>query len=258
VGVCANCQPSTVNNMNREVFKDNDQLSKGLAEWITSLIEETLTRKEHFSLVLSGGNTPKKLNFLLASSPFRERIDWKKIHVFWGDERSVPFEDERNNARMAYDTLLNKVDIPSDQIHIMDTSLSPEEAATQYGEVLFEYFGTDVLPVQTFDLVLLGMGDDGHTLSLFPGTPAIHEEKSWTASFYLKAQEMHRITLTKNIVNHSDHIVFMISGIEKAYALHAVLEGEKNPDLFPSQVIIPTQGELHFFTDEAAASLLTV
>jgi 6-phosphogluconolactonase len=171
--------------MNLEVFKDADKLSVQLAEWITSLIEETLTRKEQFSLVLSGGNTPKKLNLLLSSSPYNERIDWKKIHVFWGDERAVPLEDERNNARMAFDTLLNKVKIPEEQIHIMDTSLSPEAAAIQYEEILFEYFDTDVLPTKTFDLVLLGMGDDGHTLSLFPGTSVIHEEKSWTASFFL-------------------------------------------------------------------------
>ncbi len=157
---------------------------------------------------------------------------------------------------MAFDTLLIKWTFPVDQIHIMDTSLSPEAAALQYAESLYEFFGTDVLPTQTFDLVLLGMGDDGHTLSLFPGTPAIHEEKLWVTSFFLKAQNMHRITLTKNIVNHSNHIVFMISGSEKANAVYQVLEGEKNPDLYPSQVIIPTQGELHFFADEAAASKL--
>jgi 6-phosphogluconolactonase len=242
--------------MNLEVFKDNDQLSYALAEWITSLIEETLSRQEQFSLVLSGGNTPKKLNLLLASSPYKERIDWQKVHVFWGDERAVPFEDERNNAKMAFDTLLSRVKIPKEQIHIMDTSLSPEAAAIQYEEVLFEYFGTEDLPAKTFNLVILGMGDDGHTLSLFPGTPVIHEEKSWTSSFFLKAQDMHRITLTKNIVNHSDHIVFMITGPDKANALHEVLEGERNPDLYPSQVIVPTQGELHFFVDKAASAKL--
>ncbi len=242
--------------MNKEVFKDANALCEGLAEWITSLIEETLTRKDKFSLVLSGGNTPKKLHLLLASSPYKERINWKKIHIFWGDERAVPFADERNNARMAFDTLLDKVEIPKDQIHLMDTSLSPEAAAAQYNEILFEFFGTDSLPFQTFDLVLLGMGDDGHTLSLFPGTPVIDEEKLWTSSFFLQAQDMHRITLTKNIVNHADHIVFMISGADKAKALHQVLEGERNPHLYPSQVIAPSQGELHFFLDEAAASML--
>jgi 6-phosphogluconolactonase len=242
--------------MNREIFKDADHLCRGLAEWITSLIEETLNRKDRFGLVLSGGNTPKKLHLLLSATPYRERIDWKKIHVFWGDERAVPFEDERNNARMAFDTLLDRVDIPKENIHIMDTGLTPEAAVMEYEEELFEYFGSDHLPFQTFDLVLLGMGDDGHTLSLFPGEQVIHEEKSWVTSFFLKAQNMYRITLTKNIVNHADHIVFMISGKEKAHALHEVLEGERNPDRFPSQLIIPTQGELHFFLDEAAAALL--
>jgi 6-phosphogluconolactonase len=98
------------------------------------------------------------------------------------------------------------------------------------------------------------MGDDGHTLSLLPGTPVIHEEKQWVVRFFLKAQDMYRITLTKNIVNHADHIVFMISGPDKAHAIHEVLEGERNPDRYPSQVISPSQGELHFFMDEAAAS----
>jgi 6-phosphogluconolactonase len=242
--------------MNPEVFKNAEQLSHALAEWITSLIEETLSRQEQFSLVLSGGNTPKKLHMLLASSPFKDRIDWKKIHVFFGDERAVSLEDERNNARMAFDTLLNKVPVPPEQIHIMDTDLSPEAAAMEYEEELCEYFGTDMLPVKTFDLVLLGMGDDGHTLSLFPGTPIIHEEKLWVSGYFLKSQNMYRITLTKNIVNRAKHIVFMISGKDKANALREVVEGVRNPDLYPAQVILPTTGELHFFMDEAAASLL--
>jgi 6-phosphogluconolactonase len=242
--------------MNPEVFKNAEQLSHALAEWITSLIEETLTRQEQFSLVLSGGSTPKKLHILLASSPYKDRIDWKKIHIFFGDERAVPLDDDRNNARMAFDTLLNKVPVPPEQIHIMDTDLSPEAAAMEYEEELCEFFGTDILPVKTFDLVLLGMGDDGHTLSLFPGTPVIYEEKSWVSSFFLKSQNMYRITLTKNIVNRAKHIVFMISGKEKANALHEVVEGARNPDLYPAQVILPTSGELHFFMDEAAASLL--
>ena len=242
--------------MNIEIYKDADHLAQELAEWITGLIEETLTRKDAFSLVLSGGSTPKKLYHLLATSPCKERIDWKKIYIFWGDERDVPLEDERNNARMAFDTLLDQVAIPREQIYIMDTTLSPDAAAMQYEEILNEYFGTDVLPDKTFDLVLLGMGDDGHTLSLFPGTPVIHEEKSWVVSFYLKAQDMYRITLTKNIVKNADHIVFMISGRDKAHALYEVTEGERNPDLYPSQTIVPTQGELHFFVDESAAAEL--
>ncbi len=244
--------------MNKQIYKTAELLSVELAEWITSLIEETLTRKTRFCLALSGGNTPKRLNELLSGSPYRERIDWKKIHVFFGDERAVPFEDERNNARMAFDTLLNKVDVPADQIHIMNTRLSPENAAAQYEKVLRKYFGNDVekFPETTFDLILLGMGDDGHTLSLFPGTPVIHEEKVWATSFFLKAQDMFRITITKTVANLSNYIVFIITGSGKAHAVHEVLEGEYNPDLYPSQSIDPLHGELHFFMDEAAAAEL--
>jgi 6-phosphogluconolactonase len=178
--------------------------------------------------------------------------------VFWGDERAVPFEDERNNARMAFDTLLNKVDVPADQIHTMQTQLLPEKAAAQYDRLLQQYFGGDEenFPETTFDLILLGMGDDGHTLSLFPGTPVIHEEKIWVTSFFLQAQEMFRITITRNIANRADYIVFMISGSGKAHALHEVLKGQYNPDLYPSQVIEPVHGELHFFIDEAAGAEL--
>jgi len=157
---------------------------------------------------------------------------------------------------MAYDTLLNKVEVPQEQIHIIDTRLSPEAAAMEYEEELCEFFGTDDLPDHSFDLVLLGMGEDGHTLSLFPGEPVLHEEKLWVSAYFLKAQDMYRITLTKNIVNRADHIVFMISGPEKARALHRVLLGENNPEQYPAQLITPVQGELHFFMDEAAASLL--
>jgi len=242
--------------MNKEIFKNSDDLCKGLADWITSLIEETLTRQDRFSLVLSGGNTPKKLHELLATPHYADRIDWKKIYIFWGDERAVPFDDSRNNARMAFDTLLDQVDIPRDQIHIIDTGLSPEAAAMEYEEELSEFFGTDDLPKPSFDLVLLGMGEDGHTLSLFPGEKVLQEEKLWVAAYFLKAQEMFRITLTKNIVNCATHIVFMISGLEKARAVHEVLQGANQPELYPAQLIIPTQGELHIFLDQAAASLL--
>jgi 6-phosphogluconolactonase len=244
--------------MNKQVYKTAEQLSVELAEWITSLIEETLTRQPRFCIALSGGNTPKRLNELLAGSPYRDRIDWKKIHVFFGDERAVPFEDERNNARMAFDTLLNKVDVPGNQIHIMDTKLSPEKAAAQYEIILRQNFanGSESFPKTTFDLILLGMGDDGHTLSLFPGTPVIHEEKSWATSLFLPAQDMFRITITKIVANLANHVVFMIAGSGKAHAVHEVLQGEYNPDLYPSQVIEPLYGELHFFMDEAAAAEL--
>ncbi|HEY4877070.1 MAG TPA: 6-phosphogluconolactonase, partial [Puia sp.] len=149
--------------------------------------------------------------------------------------------------------LLNKVSVPEEQIYLMRTDISPEESAIEYEKILREYFPSIHHSPFTFDLVLLGMGEDGHTLSLFPGTEVIHEEKAWTKAFFLKAQDMYRITLTKNIVNNSSKIAFLTTGENKADALHEVIEGKYNPDLYPSQVIKPVNGELHWFVDSNAA-----
>ena len=229
-----------------------DKFSQTVADWMVSLIKTTLEKKDRFLLVLSGGNTPKALHGLLAHSPYREKISWEKIHIFWGDERAVPFTDDRNNAKMAFDTLLDIVPVPPEQIHIMRTDISPVQSAAEYETILKNYFKADDSP--TFDLVLLGMGDDGHTLSLFPGTPVIHEEKRWATAYFLKAQDMYRITLTRPVVNRSQHIAFLTTGSNKAKALHEVLEGNYHPDRYPSQTIKPLNGELHWFVDEAAAA----
>ena len=152
---------------------------------------------------------------------------------------------------MAYDTLLNFVPVPPSQVHVMRTDIPAAESAQEYEKILHTYFDG---AATSFDLVLLGMGDDGHTLSLFPGTAAVHEEKAWAIAYYLKAQDMSRITLTKTIVNRSARVAFMTTGTGKAHALKEVLKGDYNPDLYPSQEIKPVTGELHWFVDEAAAS----
>jgi 6-phosphogluconolactonase len=256
------------------IYKDSQSLSLDCAQWISAYMADILQKKDRFTWVLSGGNTPKGLYELLAASPFREKIQWRKLHLFWGDERAVPFNDPRNNAKMAYDNLLNHVPVPASQIHTMRTDIPPEQSAEEYEKILHQYFtasppspGTHPgqhsvadlsLPAEpSFDLVLLGMGDDGHTLSLFPGTEAVNEEKAWVLSYFLQAQEMHRITLTKTIVNRSSRIAFLVTGPDKARALEQVLEGDPDPNLYPSQVIRPEPGELHWFIDEAAASGLS-
>lgn len=245
--------------MELHVYKDAEQLSQAAAQWIVNLIAETLRKRDRFTIALSGGSTPKLLHKILASPPCKDQVDWSRMHIFWGDERAVPFEDDRNNAKMAYDTLLNFVQVPASQIHVMRTDISPEDSAKEYEKTLRQYF--DALPgtsgsalPNSFDLVLLGMGDDGHTLSLFPGTSVVHEEKAWATAFFLQAQDMYRITLTKTIVNRSAHIAFLTTGAGKAHALKEVLKGAYNPDLYPSQEIKPTNGELHWFVDEAAAA----
>lgn len=233
------------------VYKTPDEVSHALAEWITTNIETTLQKQDRFTFVLTGGNSPKQLYELLAAAPYRDRINWSKLHIFWGDERAVPFDDSRNNAKMTYEHLLNKVPVVPAQVHIMDTTLSPDNSAKAYETILHGYFPKEGT---TFDLVLNGMGDDGHTLSLFPHTPVIHEKNAWVTSFYLDAQQMYRITLTAPIVNRARKVAFITFGANKANALYEVLRGEFNVDQFPSQIIQPESGQLHWFVDEAAAS----
>lgn len=237
--------------MQLHIQKDSAAVSKELAEWITSTIESTLVTQDRFTWVVTGGNSPKYLYELLASSPYRERIDWKRMHIFWGDERAVPFTDSRNNARMTFEQLLNHVPVVKEQVHVMRTDIGPAESAAAYEQVLRQYFPEEGA---TFDLVLNGMGDDGHTLSLFPHTAVIHERKAWVTAFYLTPQEMYRITLTAPIVNRAHKVAFLTFGSNKANALKEVLKGARNADLYPSQLIQPSPGELHWFVDEAAAS----
>ncbi len=230
---------------------DTQELSQALAEFIKADIKAVLKARDRYTLVLSGGSTPKALYRLLAQEPYKSSIPWQKIHFFWGDERFVPFEDPRNNAKMAYDELLNHIPVAAENIHVMNTSLSPEESSDHYTGILRSYFRETG---ETFDLVLLGMGDDGHTLSLFPGMPVIHEQEKWVDSFYLDAQSMYRITLTAPVVNRAANVVFLAAGRNKADVLYQVLNGEPNPDLYPSQVIQPSEGGLHWFVDSEAAA----
>ena len=239
--------------MQLHIFKDADELSSSAAAWIADYIATTLKNQNRFTIALSGGSTPKKLHGILAAPPYSEAIDWKKIHFFWGDERAVPFADDRNNAKMAFDTLLDKVPVDKKNIHIMRTDIDPIDAAEEYEKILHEYFEEDG---PGFDLVLLGMGDDGHTLSLFPGYGVVHEEELWTDAFYLEEQEMYRITITAPVVNKARNVVFLVAGGAKAKSLQQVIEGKYDPDTYPSQQINPTGGELHWFLDEAAAQLL--
>ncbi|HTQ27557.1 MAG TPA: 6-phosphogluconolactonase [Puia sp.] len=244
--------------MELHVYKNQDEFSHAVADWIIEFIQKTLSKQDRCCIALSGGNTPRALYELLAASPRKEKIRWELIHVFWGDERDVPFEDERNNAKMAFETLLNHVPVPASQIHVMRTDIAPEQSAAEYEKILYRYFpaGPEGKVPRSFDLVLLGMGEDGHTLSLFPGMPIVHEEKKWADAFFLPAQNMYRITLTKTVVNLSSCVAFLTTGSNKAHALQQVLKGSYQPDLYPSQVIRPLSGELHWFVDKAAASAL--
>ncbi len=229
-----------------------DQLARDVADWLLRYEQEVLQKQDRFCIALSGGSTPRALFQLLAQAPYRDQLSWHKWHVFWGDERGVPLSDERNNARMAYDALLDHVPIPANQIHVMRTDLEPKISMNAYAQTLHEYFnGTNF----TFDLVLLGMGDDGHTLSLFPGRDWVQEQTAWTRAYFLVQQEMNRMTLMPSVVNRAAAVAFLVAGEKKATVLHEVLYGDYQPDKYPSQVIKP-KGQLFWFVDQAASGQL--
>lgn len=232
------------------IYSDSDELSRAYADWLLEKTSAVLAGKNSFTISLSGGSTPKKLYRLLAAEPYRSGIDWSRLHFFWGDERFVPFSDEKNNARMAFDELLDKVAVNKDQVHIMDTSLEPEAAVQQYDAILHKYF----IDGSGFDLVMLGLGDNAHTLSLFPGYPIIHDNKNWVAAFFLEEQDMYRISLTKVLVNRSASVTYLVAGADKASSVKAVIEGPSNTDLYPAQVIRNEGNELIWFLDQAAAA----
>ena len=227
-----------------------DQLAHDVADWLVAYEQKVLQQQERFCIALSGGSTPKLLHQLLASAPYCDKLSWDKWHVFWGDERYVRLSDGQSNARMAFDTLLDHVPIPADQIHVMRTDTLPRKSMEVYEQTLHQYF--DGLP-HTFDLVLLGMGDDGHTLSLFPGpgTAMVHEQTAWTRTYFLDRQSMYRLTLTAPVVNRAAAVAFMVAGSNKTMALHEVLYGDYQPDTYPAQLIKP-EGELLWFVDKAA------
>lgn len=236
--------------MQLHIYKNADELVNELARWITDFINNKLQTQDRFTIALSGGESPKKLYQLLSSGFYIDKIQWNKVHIFWGDERVVPFNDDRNNAKMAYENMLNNVPIPGINIHVMQTDIAPYNAAEEYEKILHTYFDNSD---KSFDLVLLGMGKDAHTLSLFPGS-AIIEKENWVNAVYADDQNMYRITLMPSIVNKASAIIFLVTGADKATALCNVLETPFEPTKYPAQLIKPSNGELHWFTDEDAVS----
>ena len=237
--------------MQLHVYKDADEVCDALAAWIVTLINKTMEAKEKFTWALSGGETPKKLYQKLAAQSFNEKIKWDRVHIFWGDERVVPFDDELNNAKMAYDNLLSKVNIPSGQVHKIWTDITSEESAKQYEKILHQYFDDKQT---TFDLTLLGMGEDGHTLSLFPGSEILDDQQSWVSAVHSK-EKGERITLMPSVINRSSAIVFLVTGEKKEKLLQQILE-EPEQHNYPTQLIQPLNKELHWFVDEAATAEL--
>jgi 6-phosphogluconolactonase len=225
---------------------------------IATASEEAIRARGRFTFVLSGGSTPRALYQLLASDKFVSRIDWTRVEFFWGDERCVPPDHPESNYRMACESLLDRIHADSGRVHRMRGEDPPERAAADYETKLHGFFGVAAGgPPPAFDLVLLGMGGDGHTASLFPGTAALEERGLWVVSNRAGPNGMPRLTLTFPVLNAAASAVFLVSGAEKAERVRQVLEHGPGADALPASRIKPVRGQLEWMLDSAAASQLT-
>lgn len=248
-------QPSKTPEHNIEVFENVQELTRAAASRFVALGKSAIQERARFTVALAGGSTPKSLYSLLATEEYRSQIDWEKVHFFWGDERSVPPIHQDSNFRMAREALLSKLMPPMENIHrILSEKTVPSEAAKVYAEELKLFFALRGEEWPRFDLILLGMGPDGHTASLFPGTLAVRETSALVVSPWVDKLKSYRITLTPPVLNHAANILFFVAGADKAAALHEVLEGKYQPDLYPAQIVRPVNGTLTWMVDRAAAS----
>lgn len=236
------------------VFNDAMELAHAAADEISFRIRRTLRENGRFTWALSGGSTPRDLYRLLAGDPYRESLPWHAIHFFWGDERHVPPDHPESNFRMVREAMLDAIAVPAGNIHrIAAEDRDAERAALRYETELRSFFALAPGDWARFDLVLLGLGKDGHTASLFPGSAAVRERERLVVAPWVEAQKAFRITLTPPVLSHARRALFLVSGAEKAVALRAVLAGEREPDRYPAQVV---EGNRLWMVDRAAAGLL--
>jgi len=247
-------------NMDRgkvEISADPKALFESAAQRISQAAHAAIARSGRFSLVLTGGSTPKGLYQLLASDGWRGKIEWSKTHLFWGDERFVPASDAQSNYAMAKTALLDHLDIPAEHVHrIVTENVNPVDCANGYEEEIREFFHSPAGVFPAFDLILNGMGSNRHTLSLFPGRPTLKEKARLVVADYIPEVSMNRITMTAPLVNAGRSVVFLLSGKDKAEALKDVLYGAEDIDAKPAQAIRPKHGELVWMVDREAAALL--
>lgn len=236
------------------VFDDADEVARGAADRFVEIAQAVIAARGRFSVALSGGSTPRLTYELLATDEYRDRVSWASVHIFFGDERCVPPTHPDSNYRMACEAMISLLPIPPQNTHRMRCEDGPVAGARLYEQELRSFFdGAAAWP--RFDLVLLGIGEDGHTASLFPGTPALAEQQAWVVANRVEKLKTFRITLTAPAINHAAHIVFMVTGIGKAERLVEVLNGLRDPERLPAQMIQPVEGSLTWLVDRAAASL---
>lgn len=234
------------------VYSDSRSFIDGSAAFIAGLAVQAIAERGRFSIALAGGGTPRPIYARLATPGFSDGIEWSKVHVFFGDERCVPPDDSRSNYRMAREALLDHVPLPSGNIHRIRGEDDPSLAALAYEQDVQRLFRTSSVP--EFDLICLGMGDNGHTASLFPGTAALREHVRWVVPQYVEVMTTWRVTFTTVLINAARHVAFLVEGAGKAEMLWNVVEGPYQPDVLPAQLILPASGQLHWLVDAAAAT----
>lgn len=246
-------------NTEIRVFANAEELSQAAATEFVGRANDAVKARGIFTISLAGGSTPKSLYTLLSTQSWREQVPWNKVHFFWGDERHVPPDHPDSNYRMVEERLLSQVPVPPENVHRIKTE-NPDanQVADEYEQELRHFFKLTGNELPRFDLVLLGMGPDGHTASIFPGTSVIHEQQRLVAAPWVEKFNSYRVTLTPPVLNNAAGVIFFVNGSEKAETLQAVLEGDYQPEHFPSQIIRPTNGTILWMVDRAAASRLQI
>ncbi len=237
-----------------EVLPNLEALSLRAASTFLNASRNSIAAKKRFAVAISGGSTPKRLYMLLGSDPYRHQVDWQHVHLFWADERCVPKEDEASNFRTAFDLLLSRVAISDKNIHRIEGEEAPDKAARDYEEEMRRFFGESERG--RFDLIILGMGADGHTASLFPGSKSLEETVRLAIPVYLEEPKKNRVTLTLPVLNNADQILFLVAGSSKAAVLSEILGDGKKKKGFPAGMIHPTHGNVTWLVDQEAAEKL--
>ena len=241
-------------NCKVEVLPDLETLSHRAASIFVSTSRNSIATKKRFPVAISGGSTPRRLCTLLGSEAYGDQVDWQRVHFFWADERCVPKNDEASNFRTAFNTLLSKVALPDENIHRIKGEEAPDQAARDYEEEIRRFFKGSGWP--GFDLVILGVGEDGHTASLFPDSKSLEETVRLAIPVYLEEPGKNRITLTLPVLNHANQILFLVAGFSKAGVLSEIFGGKERRKLLPSGLINPLRGSMIWLIDQEAAGKL--
>lgn len=239
--------------MNLLIYKTQSELLEDIAGYIINLANKAIDEQGSFNFVLTGGNSPKTLYEMLATT-YKDQVDWTKVYFFFGDERNVMPDHDSYNGLMAKKAILEPLNIADDHIFYVDTTLAPEKAAIEYNKAIVKHFdGADL----SFDLILLGMGDDAHTASLFPGTDILNNKNVEIDSVFVEKLSTYRISFTAPLINKAKNVAFLVFGEGKAQAVkHVIEDNKKNTKLYPAQLINPIDGSMTWFLDSAAANLL--